>query len=576
MKINTKETVMNPELLKKTEYYLSNEEDAFFRDDLQKVIDANDEEELNDRFYRELEFGTAGLRGLIGGGLNRMNTFVVRRATQGLARYLQKSGEPKTAVIAYDSRHFSAEFAKSAALVLAANGIKTFLFTSLRPTPVLSFAIRYLKTTAGIMITASHNPAEYNGYKVFWKNGSQITPPVDTGIIEEVNSVTGEIPTLSEQEAVSKGLLVYTDREVDDAYNEMVKSYSCRPELFASSKDIKIVYTPLNGAGKVPVVRVLKELGLNVILVPEQAEPDGDFPTTPFPNPEIAEAMDRAVSLAQKEKADLVLGTDPDSDRIGIAVPLPDGRYQLVTGNQFGCILAYYLLSFRREKGLDTKPAGVVKTIVSTNLIDRIAEFFGVECPSVLTGFKWIARQMEDFEKKGIEFVMGFEESYGFLIETEVRDKDAVSAAMLICEIALYCRSRKMTIIDYLTDIFAQFGFFEEFAVSKYFQGESGARFMAELMEDLRKNPPKELADIPVVRILDYKSGVNGLPVSNVLQYYLEDGSVVSVRPSGTEPKIKFYCTTGVKQTGTVKETEELLRQKVKKIESAITAVLDK
>lgn len=567
---------MNPELMKKAEYYLSNEEDAFFRDDLQKVIDANDEDELNDRFYRELEFGTAGLRGVIGGGLNRMNTFVVRRATQGLACYLKKSGEPQTAVIAYDSRHFSPEFAKSAALVFAANGIKTFLFISLRPTPVLSFAIRYLKTTAGIMITASHNPAEYNGYKVFWKNGSQITPPVDTGIIDEVNSVTGEIPTLSEQEAVAKGLLVYIDREVDDAYNEMVKSYSCRPELFASSKDIKIVYTPLNGAGKVPVVRVLNDLGLNVILVPEQAEPDGDFPTTPFPNPEIAEAMDRAVSLAQKEKADLVLGTDPDSDRIGIAVPLPDGRYQLVTGNQFGCILAYYLLSYRKEKGLDTKPAGVVKTIVSTNLIDRIAESFGVECPSVLTGFKWIARQMEDFEKRGVEFVMGFEESYGFLIETEVRDKDAVSAAMLICEIALYCRSRGMTIIDYLTDIFARFGFFEEFAVSKYFQGESGARFMAELMEDLRKNPPKELADIPVVRALDYKTGVNGLPLSNVLQYYLEDGSVVSVRPSGTEPKIKFYCTTGVKQTGTVKETEELLRRKVQKIESAITAVLDK
>lgn len=567
---------MNPELMKKAEYYLSNEEDAFFRDDLQKVIDANDEDELNDRFYRELEFGTAGLRGVIGGGLNRMNTFVVRRATQGLACYLKKSGEPQTAVIAYDSRHFSPEFAKSAALVFAANGIKTFLFTSLRPTPVLSFAIRYLKTTAGIMITASHNPAEYNGYKVFWKNGSQITPPVDTGIIDEVNSVTGEIPTLSEQEAVAKELLVYIDREVDDAYNEMVKSYSCRPELFASSKDIKIVYTPLNGAGKVPVVRVLNDLGLNVILVPEQAEPDGDFPTTPFPNPEIAEAMDRAVSLAQKEKADLVLGTDPDSDRIGIAVPLPDGRYQLVTGNQFGCILAYYLLSYRKEKGLDTKPAGVVKTIVSTNLIDRIAESFGVECPSVLTGFKWIARQMEDFEKRGVEFVMGFEESYGFLVETEVRDKDAVSAAMLICEIALYCRSRGMTIIDYLTDIFARFGFFEEFAVSKYFQGESGARFMAELMEDLRKNPPKELADIPVVRALDYKTGVNGLPLSNVLQYYLEDGSVVSVRPSGTEPKIKFYCTTGVKQTGTVKETEELLRRKVQKIESAITAVLDK
>lgn len=572
----SKEKNMNPELLKKAEDYLANEEDDFFRNDLRKVIDAEDENELNDRFYRELEFGTAGLRGVIGGGLNRMNTFVVRRATQGLASYLKKSGEPQTAVVAYDSRHFSPEFAKATALVFAANGIKTYLFTSLRPTPVLSFAIRYLKTTTGVMITASHNPAEYNGYKVFWKNGSQITPPVDDGIIAEVNAVSGEIPALTESEAVAKGLLVYIDKEVDDAYNTMVKSYACRPELFSRSKDIKIVYTPLNGAGKVPVVRVLKDLGLNVILVPEQAEPDGDFPTTPFPNPEIAEAMDKAVSLAQEEKADLVLGTDPDSDRIGIAVPLTDGRYRLITGNQFGCILAYYLLSYRREQGLGNRPAGVVKTIVSTNLIDRIAEFFGVECPSVLTGFKWIARQMEDFEKRGVDFVMGFEESYGFLIETEVRDKDAVSAAMLICEIALYCRSKGMTLIDYLTEIFSKFGFYEEFAVSKYFQGESGARFMTDLMEDLRNNPPKEIAGIAVVRALDYKKGVNGLPLSNVLQFFLEDGSVVSVRPSGTEPKIKFYCTTGVAQSGTVSETEELLRQKVHKIETAITARIGK
>lgn len=567
---------MNAQLLKKAELYLKNEEDPFFRADLQKVLDSQNEEELNDRFYRELEFGTAGLRGVIGGGLNRMNTFVIRRTTEGLARYLKKSGESQTAVIAYDSRHFSLEFANAAALVLAANGIKTYLFTSLRPTPVLSFAIRHLKTTTGIMITASHNPAEYNGYKVFWKNGSQITPPVDAGIIAEVNTVSGTIPVIDEQEAIEKGLLVYIDSQVDDAYNAMIQSYSKRPQLFSQSNEIKIVYTPLNGAGKVPVVRVLNELGLKVILVPEQSEPDGDFPTTPFPNPEIAEAMDKAVSLAQKEKADLVLGTDPDSDRIGIAVPLPDGRYQLITGNQFGCILAYYLLFYRKEQGVADKPAGVVKTIVSTNLIDRIAEHFGVECLSVLTGFKWIAKQMEDFEERNIEFVMGFEESYGFLIETEVRDKDAVSAAMLICEIALYCRSKGMTLIEYLNEIFEKFGYFEEFAVSKYFEGESGAHFMAELMEKLRNQPPKELAEIPVIRSVDYLKGANGLPPSNVLQYFLEDGSLVSVRPSGTEPKIKFYCTTSVQKAPTAEETERLLRQKVARIEEAITAVIEK
>lgn len=567
---------MKSEWQSKIDDYLNNEEDSYFCNELQKVLDSGDEEQINDRFYRELEFGTAGLRGVIGGGFNRMNTYVVRRATQGLAQYLIQSGEAKTAVIAYDSRHFSPEFAEAAALVLAANGIKCYLFTSLRPTPVLSFAIRHLKTTTGIMVTASHNPAQYNGYKVFWKNGSQITPPVDEGIIQEVNNVTGVIPKITKEQAISQGLLVYVDKEVDDAYNAMIKSYSCRPELFAQSKDIRIVYTPLNGAGKVPVVRVLKELGLNVVLVPEQSEPNGDFPTTPFPNPEIAEAMDRAVTLAQQEKADLVIGTDPDSDRIGIAVPTESGSYQLITGNQFGCILAYYLLSYREEKGLNQKKQGVIKTIVSTNLIDKIAAAFQAECPSVLTGFKWIAKQMEDFETRGVEFVMGFEESYGFLIETEVRDKDAVSAAMLICEIALYCRSKGMTLIDYLNEIFSRFGFFEEFAVSKYFEGESGAQYMAKFMEGLRNQPPQEIAGIKITRHLDYKQGVANFPKSNVLQYFLEDGSLVSVRPSGTEPKIKFYCTTSVEREGTVAQTEEKLRAKVKIIEESIVSWLEK
>lgn len=564
---------MNSEIGEKIEFYLKNEKDERFRNDLQKVIASGNEEELNDRFYRGLEFGTAGLRGVIGGGLNRMNTFVVRRATHGLAGYLKKSGEPLTAAVAYDSRHFSKEFALETALVFAANGIKTYLFTSLRPTPLLSFAVRYLGTTAGVMITASHNPAKYNGYKVFWKNGSQITPPVDAGIIAEVEAVKGEIPSLTEKEALERGLLVYIDKEVDDAYNNMIRTYSRRPDLFSRSNEVKVVYTPLNGAGKVPVVRILKDLGLNVILVPEQSEPDGDFPTTPFPNPEIAEAMEKAVSLAKKEKADLVIGTDPDSDRIGIAVPLNDGSYRLITGNQFGCILAHYLLSFRRERG-ETRPAGVIKTIVSTNLINRIADAFDAECPSVLTGFKWIARKMEEFEERGLEFVMGFEESYGFLIETEVRDKDAVSAAMLICEILLYCRSKGITLIDYLNEIFSEFGFFEEFAVSRYFEGESGARYMNEVMENLRKNPPQEIASIPVVRSLDYRSGVYGFPKSNVLQYFLEDGSLISVRPSGTEPKIKFYCTTCVDGNTSVETAESALKEKVSRIGNAIKSWL--
>ena len=536
--------------------YIKREKDAMFRKEVEDLLAANDaksEEELSDRFYQNLEFGTGGLRGIIGGGYNRMNTLVVKSATQGLAAYLKKAfperakvpGELSSA-IAFDSRHYSVEFAEAAALIFAANGIKTYLFTSMRPTPVLSFAIRHLKCDTGIVVTASHNPPKYNGYKAYWTGGSQVIPPHDKGIINEVNSVT-EILEMSREEALSKGLLVMIDNEIDKLYQDMVKGRLFRPELIKEkAKEVKIVYTPLHGTGAVHVEKILGDLGLKVITVPEQREGDGSFPTVAFPNPEEAAAMDMAIKLGIKEKADVVMATDPDADRFGIAVPSPvkEGEYTLVTGNQTGALLADYIFLSLKETGKMPPNPAMVNSVVTTGMQKRVAEHYGAKCFECLTGFKWIAEVMDRCEKdNSATIVYGTEESYGYLVETEVRDKDGISAAALTSEMTLYWRSKGKSLLDRLNELYHICGYWEEIGISKYFQGPEGPSIMQGIMDDYRKNPPGTLGGIEVEKIRDIKNGADGLPPSDVLQFFLIDGTIVSARPSGTEPKIKFYAT---------------------------------
>ncbi len=551
---------MNKEVfLQKAQEYIGFERDPFFRDQVVKLIKEQNFTELSDRFYTELEFGTGGLRGVIGGGYNRMNPFVVRKSTQGLANYIKKSVPAKdaSAVIAYDSRNFSDLFALEAALVLCANGIRTYLFTGLRPTPELSFAVRYLKATAGIVVTASHNPPEYNGYKVYWNDGAQVVPPHDRGIIQEVRAVKELATALSKEEAVKRKLLVMIDKEIDDAFISMVKNCALRPELIREKgKDLKVVYTPLNGTGAVPVSRALSEMGIEVIFVPEQKNPDGNFPSVSYPNPEEASAMKLALDLAKKVGADLVMGTDPDADRLGIAAP-DNGEFKLITGNQLGSLLAHYIMSTRKELGKLPHNAAFIKTIVTTELQCLIAQDFGVKCYNTLTGFKWIGEKIGQFEKSadGPSYIGGGEESYGYLVNTEVRDKDAVSAATMTAEMALYYLSQGKTLWDQLRAIWKKYGYFEEVLISNTFKGESGLRRMNDLMEKIRNNPPCTFGDQDVIMVKDYREGTINyvkeksirkeidLPSSNVVQFILADHSVVTARPSGTEPKIKFYAS---------------------------------
>jgi phosphoglucomutase len=551
---------------KRAEEYISRERDPHFKAEVEKLLAAGDWGELEDRFYQKLEFGTGGLRGVIGGGFNRMNTFVVKSATQGLASYVCKAFPDKagagglSAVIAYDSRHYSAEFAEAAALIFAANGIKTYLFSSLRPTPELSFAIRKLKADTGIVVTASHNPARYNGYKAYWNDGSQVIEPHDAGIIDEVNAVC-EIKEIDKKTALDKGLLKIIDSEIDAPFQEMIRGHLFRPALIKEKAgEVKIVYTPLHGTGALHVEGVLGSLGLKVITVPEQREGNGDFPTVEFPNPEEAPALKMAIELGKKEKADVVMATDPDADRFGIAVPR-DGEFVLVTGNQMGVLLADYIFLSLKELGKLPKNPVMVNTIVTTGMQTKLACLYGAACLQVLTGFKWIADIMRKCDEGALpySFVFGTEESYGYLIENEVRDKDGVSAAALTAEMTLYWRSKGKSLLDRLDELYEKCGYWEETGVSKYFQGPQGPKVMSGIMENFRANPPKTLGGIEVEKICDIEKSLwifpaepgRGekvtLPKSDVLQFCLKDGTVVSARPSGTEPKIKFYASSCAK-----------------------------
>ena len=526
---------------------------------------AEDENEIKERFYMDLEFGTAGLRGIIGAGTNRMNIYVVRRATQGLANYIAKVDKKSQGVaIAYDSRHMSPEFAQEAALCLAANGIKAYIFETLRPTPELSFAVRHLGCVAGINVTASHNPPEYNGYKVYWEDGAQITPPHDSGIMGEVKAISdwNTVKTMDKAEAEKAGFFEVIGKEVDDAYMaELKKQVIHMDAIQAEGKNLKIVYTPLHGTGNIPARRILKELGFeNVYVVKEQELPDGDFPTVSYPNPEAAEAFELGLKLAKEVDADLVLATDPDADRLGVRVKDKNGEYHDLTGNMSGCLLANYEISQRKAvNGSLPEDGALIKTIVTTNLADAIAKGYGVKLIEVLTGFKFIGQQILGFEKSGKgSYLFGFEESYGCLIGTYARDKDAIVATMALCEAAAYYKTQGKTLWDAMIEMYEQFGYYKDDIKAVTMKGIEGLQKIQDIMNSLRQNPPAEFAGHKVVAVRDYKADTiknletgevtpTGLPNSNVLYYELTDDAWVCVRPSGTEPKVKFYY--GVKGT---------------------------
>lgn len=519
-----------------------------------------DEKEIKERFYTELEFGTAGLRGIIGAGTNRMNMYTVRKATQGLANYIIKAGfANKGVAIAYDSRRMSPEFADEAALCLCANGIKAYVFESLRPTPELSFAVRKLNCIAGINITASHNPPEYNGYKVYWEDGAQITPPHDNGIMDEVKAVTdyNTVKTMDKNDAKEAGLYEVIGAEIEDAYIAELKKQVIHEDCIKQVADqIKIVYTPLHGTGNIPARRVLKEIGFdNVYVVPEQELPDGEFPTVSYPNPEAEEAFTLALKLAKEKDADLVLATDPDADRLGVYVKdTKSGEYIPMTGNMSGCLLADYEISQRKEK-VGSLPAdgALIKTIVTSNMADAIAKYYGINLIEVLTGFKFIGQQILGFENNNNgTYLFGFEESYGCLIGTHARDKDAIVATMALCEAAAYYKTKGMTLWDALVELYDRYGYYKDDVQAVTMKGIEGLEKIQQIMNTLRTNPPTQVGEYKVLSARDYKLDTikdlttgevkpTGLPSSNVLYYDLSDNAWLCVRPSGTEPKVKFY-----------------------------------
>ncbi|MFR1832739.1 MAG: phospho-sugar mutase [Lachnospiraceae bacterium] len=518
-----------------------------------------DENEIKERFYMDLEFGTAGLRGIIGAGINRMNIYVVRRATQGLANYIIKQGgADKGVAIAYDSRHMSPEFAMEAAMTLAANGIKAYKFESLRPTPELSFAVRELGCIAGINITASHNPPEYNGYKVYWEDGAQFTPPHDKGVTEEVLAIEdlSTVKTTDEASAIAAGKYEVIGREIDDKYIAQVKAQVVNQKAIDEMQDqITIIYTPLHGTGNIPARRVMKELGFeHVYVVPEQELPDGNFPTVSYPNPEAREAFELGLAMAKEKNADLVLATDPDADRLGVYVKDDkSGEYIPLTGNMSGALLCEYVLSQKKAAGKIPADGQVVKSIVSTNLIDAVAKAYDVELIEVLTGFKWIGQQILKNEKTGKgTYLFGMEESYGCLIGSYARDKDAISATAALCEAAAYYKAQNMTLWDAMIAMYEKYGYYKDAVKSIGLSGIEGLAKIQAIMENLRANTPAEVGGYKVLSARDYKLDTikdmatgevkpTGLPSSNVLYYDMEDGVWMCVRPSGTEPKIKFY-----------------------------------
>lgn len=566
-------------------------ENPYFDENTKAELKAieQDDNEIKERFYKELEFGTAGLRGIIGAGTNRMNIYTVRKTTQGLANYIAAvSGQAKGVAIAYDSRRMSPEFAKEAALCLAANGVKAYIFETLRPTPELSFAVRELGCIAGINITASHNPPEYNGYKVYWEDGAQITPPHDSGIMAEVQKVVdyNEVKTMDEEAAKAAGLFVVIGKEIDDAYMAALKSQVIHADAIkAMAKELKIVYSPLHGTGNIPARRVLKELGFeNVYVVKEQELPDGEFPTVSYPNPESDEAFELGLKLAKEVDADLVLATDPDADRLGVRVKdSKTGEYHTLTGNMSGCLLADYEVGQKKEVlGKLPEDGAIISTIVTTNMAAAIAKHYGVEFIEVLTGFKYIGQQILGFETKGKgSYLFGFEESYGCLIGTHARDKDAIVATMALCEAAAYYKTKGMTLWDAMVAMYEKYGYYKDDIQSITLKGIEGLEKIQTILENLRKNPPTEIGAYKVLSARDYKADTivnmetkevtaTGLPNSNVLYYDLNDDAWVCVRPSGTEPKIKIYY--GIKGTSLqdADEKSAALGAEVKKLIDAM------
>lgn len=522
------------------------------KDQLQCIRE--NQKEIEDRFYKDLEFGTGGLRGVIGAGTNRMNRYTVGRATQGLANYINKKGIHNASVaIAYDSRRFSKEFAAEAASVLNANNIKVYLFEDLRPTPVLSFAVRQLGATAGIVVTASHNPPEYNGYKAYWSDGGQIVSPVAEELMAEINSISdfGVIKIMDADMAKDKGLLQIIGKDIDDIYIEKVKSLALNPDLGKElGEDLSIIYTPLHGTGNIPVRRVLSEMGFaKAFVVPEQELPNGNFPTVKYPNPEEHEAFALAIKLAEEKKADVIIGTDPDCDRVGVVVRDSQGIYEVLTGNQTGALLIDYILSSLKEQGRLNEKSTIVNTVVTGKLGETIAESYGVKVVSVLTGFKYIGEKIKEFKEAGDhEFIFGYEESYGYLAGDFVRDKDAVIASMLICEMTAYYKKKGMSLYDRLMQLFEQYGYFKEGLGSIAFKGKEGMESMRSLINRIRQNPIESLNGVKVLEFRDYMTyeGKIKLPKENMLSFILEDKSWFSIRPSGTEPKLKlYYSVTG-------------------------------
>ena len=587
------------EILKRANDYISAEKDEKFKKEVEELVKKEDFKELEDRFYQTLEFGTGGLRGIMGGGTNRMNTLEINLATQGLANYVIKAFPQKakegslSAVIAYDSRNNSDVFAEATALIFAANGIKAYLFSGLRPTPELSFAIRYFKADTGVVVTASHNPKIYNGYKAYWNDGAQVTEPHDTGIIEEVNKVQS-VKTISKEEAIKSGKLVLIDSEVDEKYWQMCKAQLFRPELIKEyASNVNVVYTPLHGTGAMHVEKVLGDLGLHVNTVPEQRNPDGNFPTVEKPNPEEKPAMKMAVELGKKENADCVMATDPDSDRFGTAFPDKNGEFVLLSGNQMGALLMEYIFLSRKEFGKLPQGSYCVRSIVTSPFGDEICKKYGVEMIECLTGFKWIAAVEAEREAKNQgEYVFGLEESYGYKIEKEVMDKDGVSAAAMCAEMTMYWRSKGKSLLEHLDDMYKEYGYFEDRSISKNFPGIEGVSVMKGIMSKLRTDGLKTLGGKKVLKIRDIQTSVSydpnspekkeavSLPKSNVLQFFLEGGTIVSARPSGTEPKIKFYINTktevgGAKCDGCLKATKEEASKLCDAIEKDINKILD-